>query len=139
MTKRFIAMCICRLVSLYTYQQKVQSEIVSCMSHLGSPLLLLHVADCAYVHSCTCRIHWQTTFGGPTTGTTITVRDPNESSPGTREYTTWWVVIGMFVYYVKLKLTLCTCRVLQVHPITPPSSSTTYLFTCMQSASCGVC
>ena len=36
---------------MYTYQQKVRSEIVSCMSHLGSPLLLVHVSDCAYIHS----------------------------------------------------------------------------------------
>ena len=82
-------------VSSYTGTVKIISLTLTISTSIGA-------LNCAYIHSCTCRIYWQTTFGGPTTGTTITARDPNESSPGTREYTTWWVVISMFVYYVKL-------------------------------------
>ena len=40
-----------------------------------------------------CRIYWPTTFRGPTETTTIPVTGSGETSPGTREYRTWWVLL----------------------------------------------
>ena len=61
--------------------------------HKQVSILKIAKINVTLVHYILCRIYWSTTFRGPTETTTITVTGSDETSPGTREYRTWWVVL----------------------------------------------
>ena len=62
---------------------------------LNKPCRILKIAkiNVTLMYYILCRIYWPTTFRGPTKTTTITITGSDETSPGTREYRTWWVIL----------------------------------------------
>ena len=91
----FLQYTQCTCTSFEDFYQLSAGYQMTLILTLNKPCRILKIAkiNVTLVYYILCRIYWPTTFRGPTKTTTITITGSDETSPGTREYRTWWVIL----------------------------------------------